>query len=161
MRCDRINPEGPFFSKSEQPHDQTVSGKIIATYNYTDMNGNLLFRFAEPPISVSFKGADGNGCWLNGLGGVKPVLYRLRQVLQAVEKAKTVFIPGGGEKDVDNLVQLGLTATTNPMGAGKWQESYSEILKGANVVILPDNDEPGRNHAVRVTQSLDGNSKVN
>ena len=59
-----------------------------------------------------------------------------------------MFYPRG-EKDVDNLVQLGLTATTNPMGAGKWQESYSEILKGANVVILPDNDEPGRNHAVQ------------
>lgn len=147
------------FSKSEQPHDQTVSGKIIATYNYTDMNGNLLFQVCRTADKRFFqRRPDGNGCWLNGLGGVKPVLYRLRQVLQAVEKGETVFIPEG-EKDVDNLVQLGLTATTNPMGAGKWQESYSEILKGANVVILPDNDEPGRNHAVRVTQSLAGTAR--
>src|SRR6516164_4926592 len=42
------------------------------------------------------------------------------------------------------------------MGAGKWRDEYSKHLKGANVVILPDNDEPGRKHAEQVTKSLTG-----
>src|SRR5690606_4728186 len=59
-------------------------------------------------------------------------------------------------KDVDNLRALGFTATTNPMGAGKWRDEYSESLRGAHAVILPDNDEPGRQHAERVARSLYG-----
>jgi len=83
------------------------------------------------------------------------VPYRLPELLQAVKQGETIFIPEG-EKDVDNLARLGLAATTSPMGAGKWRDYYSEHLRGANVVILPDNDEPGRKHAQHVAQSLHG-----
>jgi len=60
---------------------------------------------------------------------------------------------------VDNLAQLGLTATTNAGGAGKWRKEYSAALRGANVVILPDNDEPGQGHARKVSQGLLGKAK--
>ena len=34
-----------------------------------------------------------------------------------------------GEKDADNMVsQFGLVATTSPMGAGKWRQSYAQML---------------------------------
>jgi hypothetical protein len=42
------------------------------------------------------------------------------------------------------------------MGAGKWKSEHSEFLRGADVVILPDNDEPGHNHADAVGASLKG-----
>ena len=42
------------------------------------------------------------------------------------------------------------------MGAGKWRDSYSEYLRGAKCVILPDNDDPGRKHAQQVARSLYG-----
>jgi putative DNA primase/helicase len=45
------------------------------------------------------------------------------------------------------------------MGAGKWKPEHSEFLRGADVVILPDNDEPGRNHADVVGASLQGIAK--
>jgi putative DNA primase/helicase len=61
-----------------------------------------------------------------------------------------------GEKDADALGGLGLVATTNPHGAGKWRDEYSETLRGAHVVILPDRDEPGRKHADQVARSLWG-----
>ena len=61
-----------------------------------------------------------------------------------------------GEKDVDRLWSLKLVATTNPMGAGKWRENYAEALRGADVVIIPDNDGPGHEHANRVGKSLHG-----
>ena len=59
-----------------------------------------------------------------------------------------------GEKDVDLLIQQGLTATTNPMGAGKWRPEYSGYLEGRHVVVLPDNDGEGRSHAEKVAYSV-------
>src|SRR5439155_16203262 len=51
---------------------------------------------------------------------------------------------------------VGEVATTNPMGAEKWKPHYSDMLRGAHVVMLPDNDAPGRKHIVKVAQSLQG-----
>ena len=82
------------------------------------------------------------------------MLYRLPEVIQAVKAGETVFICEG-EKDVDRLRSLGLTATTNAGGAGKWQESYNQFLKDADVIILPDNDPPGRKHGLQVARKLD------
>ena len=45
-------------------------------------------------------------------------------------------------------------ATCNPFGAGKWEDSFSIHLKGKKVIILPDNDVPGRNHAEQVAASV-------
>lgn len=59
-----------------------------------------------------------------------------------------------GERDVHTLESLGLTATTNAMGAGKWIPEYSEILRGCFVVTLPDNDAAGRKHAADVAGDL-------
>src|SRR5262249_12786016 len=54
------------------------------------------------------------------------------------------------------LQALGLTATCNAMGAGKWRPSYSEVLRGASVVVLPDNDPPGHQHAREICTALAG-----
>jgi hypothetical protein len=78
---------------------------------------------------------DKPGKWLWNLDGITPVLYRLPQVLAAVKSGQTIYIVEG-EKDADNLHALGLTATCNAMGAGKWRDSYSEALRGASVVII-------------------------
>ena len=57
------------------------------------------------------------------------------------------------------LADLGLTATTNVGGAGKWRTEYSDSLRGKDVVILPDNDEPGRKHASQIARSLSGKAR--
>ena len=36
-----------------------------------------------------------------------------------------------------------VVATTNVGGAGKWKSAYAEVLRGADVVIVADQDEPG------------------
>jgi hypothetical protein len=129
---------------------------VVATYDYRAANGKLLFQVCRTADKRFFqRRPDGKGGWLNGLGGIQPVLYRLPEVLQALKQGETIFIPEG-EKDVDNLARLGLAATCNPMGAGKWRDHYSEHLRGAKVVILPDNDEPGRKHAQQAAKSLYG-----
>jgi len=40
------------------------------------------------------------------------------------------------------------------MGAGKWREEYSQYFSDKQVVIIPDNDEPGKSHAKAVAASL-------
>jgi hypothetical protein len=82
------------------------------------------------------------------------VLYRLPEVIEAVGKGYPIFIVEG-EKDVETLRNLDLPATTNPGGAGKWRDEYTEALKGASlVVILPDNDDSGRDHAQDVAERV-------
>jgi hypothetical protein len=130
-------------------------GEIVATYDYRDGNGVLLYQVVRyAPKDFRQRRPDGRGGWVWRLGSVQRVLYRLPELLAAAY-SKTVFIPEG-EKDVDNLVALGLTATCNVGGAGKWRSDYSEFLRGRPVVILPDADDPGRDHARQVADALSG-----
>ena len=92
-----------------------------------------------------------NGDWK--VKGIPQVLYRLPQLLAAPAGALVFVVEG--EKDADRLAGLGLVATTNPGGAGKWRDAYAASLAGRRVAILPDNDEPGRKHAEKVRASLD------
>ena len=55
-----------------------------------------------------------------------------------------------------NLKQVGLTASCNPMGAGKWKKEYNRYFEGKHVIILPDNDDVGRKHANSVARHLHG-----
>ena len=63
-----------------------------------------------------------------------------------------------GEKDADNAIdKLGLVATTNPNGAGKWLDYFKDHFKGKKrVAIIEDNDEPGRRHVQDVARNLNG-----
>ena len=124
--------------------------RIVATYDYADEKGDLLFQVVRfDPKDFRQRRPDGKGGWIWNMDGVQRVLYRLPEVLQA-----ELVCVCEGEKDVDNLRELGFTATTSPGGAEKWLESYGETLSGRDVVLLPDNDEPGRRHIGKVAKSL-------
>jgi hypothetical protein len=83
-------------------------------------------------------------------------LYRLPRILQHIAEGRRepIFVVEG-EKDVESLEVLGFAATCSPMGAGKWRDEHAEALQGAReVVVLADDDEPGRAHARTVALSL-------
>lgn len=83
---------------------------------------------------------------------VRRVLYRLPAVLAA----ETVYVVEG-EKDVHTLEAAGLVATTNSGGASqKWLQDYTESLRGKRVIVIPDNDEPGRKRGATVVKALTG-----
>src|SRR5262249_45124238 len=94
---------------------------------------------------------NGRGGWLWNLRGLALVLYNLRAVIAAL-----IIYVVEGEKDADALTSLGVTATCNCMGAGKWRDQYNEHLRGKTVFVIPDNDEPGQKHAAKVIRSLTG-----
>ena len=131
---------------------------IVAEYDYTDEDGTLLFQVvAYEPKDFRQRHPDGNGDWAWNMQNVRCVLYRLPELIAADPK-KPVFVVEG-EKHVDRLRDLGLVATTSPTGAGKWRDAYSPFLKDRPVVILPDNDEVGRNHVETVAKSVNGIAK--
>ena len=129
--------------------------QITATYDYKDQDGKLLYQAVRfTPKGFLQRRPDGRGGWVWKVGDVKRALYRLPKLIQA-DPSAPVFIPEG-ERDVEKLRSLDLVATCNAGGAGKWRSEYSDTLKGRRVVVLPDNDDPGRKHAEAVARSLSG-----
>jgi hypothetical protein len=133
--------------------------RIVATYDYQDANGKLLFQVCRlEPKDFRQRRPDGKGGWTWKTKGMEKVLFRLPEILRAVAGGKRIFLCEG-EKDVQAMVQRGLDATCNPGGAEKWQDNWSETLRGADVVIVADKDEAGRKHAQLVASKLHGTAK--
>jgi archaellum biogenesis ATPase FlaH/5S rRNA maturation endonuclease (ribonuclease M5) len=136
--------------------------KIVKVYDYVDESGNLLsqtVRYKPKDFSQRRPDPNNKGKWLWNLEGIQLAPYNLPEVL----KAKSIVI-AEGEEDCDNLKALGFTATCNPMGAGKWEirdkitgeilRPYNNYFKGKRIVIIPDNDKPGRDHAQDIAKNL-------
>lgn len=87
--------------------------------------------------------------WVVGVEGITREnipIYRYADVKKAIAKNELIFIVEG-EGCADILWDLGLAATCNIGGSGKWRSSDTSDLEGAKVVICPDRDEPGIKHA--------------
>lgn len=131
------------------------NSNIVETYDYQDETGKLLYQVTRTaPKGFFMRRPDGKYGFKNGLGNVRRVLYRLPDLLK-IDRQQPVFIPEG-EKDVDSLLGLGLIATCNSGGAGKWRDEYNRWLSERDVVVLPDNDAQGEEHARTVAKSLLG-----
>ena len=133
---------------------QTAKRELVATYPYTDANGSTIYeimRFKPKTFRARQRRSDGH--WVFNLAGVDPLPFRLPSVQKAIASGETIYIVEG-EKDVTTLEAVGLTATCNHGGATKWRDAHSKYLVGAKVVVLPDNDQAGRDHARIVCASL-------
>ncbi|MEX0977795.1 MAG: hypothetical protein WDZ48_03025, partial [Pirellulales bacterium] len=102
------------------PNGQEGNGQpqIVATYDYRDERGDLLFQVVryEPKDFKQRRPKPGGG-WVWSVKGVRVVPYRLPELL--AQPDEPVFVVEG-EKDVDNLGRIGVLATCNAGGAGKW-----------------------------------------
>ena len=138
---------------------QDTRRRLVCSYSYPDESGKLLYEVCRyQPKAFAQRRPDSEGGYAWNLQGIKPILYRLPELIEAMNAGRTVYIPEG-EKDVDALCKLGLSATCNSGGAGKWRDSYSNTLEGGSVVIIADKDVTGRSHAQAVAQSLNGKTK--
>ena len=139
----------------KDPKEPPASSQRILThqYGYTDETGKLLYQALRyQPKEFRQRAPDGKGGWSWSLQGVRRVPYNLPKVIEQASAGRVVYVVEG-EKDADALTLLGLVATSNAGGAGKWGKDFGKLLAGAHVVVLPDNDEPGRSHARDVAAS--------
>ncbi|MFG1304183.1 AAA family ATPase [Xanthobacter autotrophicus] len=159
--------------RQSNPHQRPSKMVEAAVYDYRDERGNLVCQ----TVRQQFKLADGSwerdpktgkpkktfkqrrphpdrpGEWIWNLKDIQVVPYRLAEMQEAIDGRAIIFYVEG-EKAADKLAALGIPVTTNPMGAGKWFEGFEEFFVGADVVILPDNDEPGAKHRDLVASKL-------
>ena len=135
-------------------------GPIKATHDYTDEGGKLLFqvlRFEPVGQLKQFRQRTGPDQEKWSIKGVRIVPFRLPELIEDVAAEHVVFIVEG-EKDVNTLRARNIPATCNPMGAGKWRDDFGPIFDGADVVICGDNDQPGRDHVLKVARALRGHA---
>ena len=136
------------------PSEQQTMQTVAATYDYCDEAGALVFQVLRyEPKTFRQRRPEGSG-WSWSVKGVRKLPYRLPELLAAPTDASVFIVEG--EKDADRLAALGLVATCNAGGAGKWKKEHSEFLRARRVVVLPDNDEAGEKHAQQVERSLRG-----
>ena len=134
--------------------EKPVKARVIATYDYRAEDGSLLFQVQrfEPKKFVQRR-PNGDG-WEYKVQGTRQGPYRLPELVASPLSASVYIVEG--EKDADRLAALGLVATCNAGGAGKWKSCYSEHLKDRTVILIPDNDDAGREHVQKVAKSLKG-----
>jgi len=174
------NAMGIVPEPAPEPKTNGSGGKwpIRVTYPYHDENNVLLFEVVrfdteDPDERFRQRRPDGKDGWIPNIEGVRRVLYRLPQLIAAV-KAKQLVLVTEGENDANTAVRLDYVATTNPGGVGKWRDEYDEYFRGADVVVVSDNDPqlkdpktgepqfhpdgrprlPGQDHAAQVAQRL-------
>ena len=173
-RLDWLKSHGFLYETIGSNGAQQPRANIVATYDYQDEGGTLLFQVCRfEPKDFRQRRPDGNGGWIWSVKGVRNVPYRLPQL---IENDDRVVVIVEGEKDVDRLWKLGIPATCNCGGAGKWRDELSEFFRGTDVVIIPDRDPqkrhpktkepmnhsdgrpilPGQDHAQAVAKSLTG-----
>jgi hypothetical protein len=140
----------------DKPEPQRTERRIAATYPYSDEQGTLLYEVVRyDPKDFRQRRPDGRGGWVWNLQGTRRVPYQLPALIAADTDA-TVYVPEG-ERDVDAIRAAGGVATCNPQGAGKWgtvAEVARHVLAGRDVVIVPDQDKAGDQHARQVAESL-------
>jgi hypothetical protein len=136
-----------------QPHG---ARREVAHYDYTDEAGNFLsqvVRFEPKQFLQRVRDPSSPDGWTYSTKGVRRVLYRLPQLLEALATEKRILIVEG-EKDVDNCWKRNIPATTNIGGAGKWREIYNPTFNDGDIIIVADNDDAGRTHAATIANNL-------
>lgn len=137
-----------------RPRDPSVQTDASAVYDYHNPLGVMTYQVVRMPGKRFMGRQPGpDGQWVWNLRGVERVLYRLPEVLQAVEHGEPVWITEG-EKDADYVTEQGVCGTTMPGGVNKWSPTYSACLQGADVTVWSDADEVGRKHARAVRESV-------
>ena len=124
-------------------------------YNYYSEEGKYAYTKVRTPDKDFWIESNGR----KGLGNAPRVLYRLQEARDAINKGRRVFVVEG-EKDCDTAHSRGLCAVSSYTGAGtNWPQEYAHQLRGAHIVIIPDNDKPGYAHAEMVAKTLRDTAK--
>lgn len=149
---------------------QTAKRIVVERFDYYDAQGAVVYQTER----VEFRNPDGSyvlkdgkhekqfllrrpdpnrpGEWIRRRGcmdGVARVPYRLPELLEALAHDRTIAIVEG-EAKADLLWKWGIPATCNSEGHGSvkyWSDHAKYFKAGDQIIVLPDNDLAGRDHA--------------
>lgn len=129
-------------------------GTLDGTFLYRDRNGKPVFGVVRVRQSNGEKAIpqfrpDAEAWVFGGPKGPRP-LFRLPELLAAAPDAPVQFFEG--EQKAELAASLGFTATSCSQGAGKARHHDFATLLGRIVVVFPDNDEIGRDHAADIAR---------
>ena len=165
----RLDPNGNWLPNRVPDH-----GRLTKAYDYRDAEGRLAYQVCRydwtVPVETNPKGhektfvqrrpdASKKNGWAYSMEGQTWLPYRLPELIEDVAQGYEICIVEG-EKKVDMMRELGIPATCNHGGAGKFPEDLAHWFKGARVALLPDNDEAGRKHIDLVGRRLEGVAKT-
>ena len=144
--ADKTGVEFDFKSKKKSTEPK---GKIITTYDYCDLSGKLIYQVCRlKPKSFRQRRPDSKNPekWIWNMDGITALPYHIKNVIDN----KTVYIVEG-EKCADDLIdKFKLPATTFHGGSGKYYPEILPYFKDKNIILLPDNDAPGKEHMERL-----------
>ena len=90
-----------------------------------------------------------------GIKGIPRLPYRLPEIVN-----HDVIYICEGEQAADAMWLYGYPATCNSGGANNWDSNLNPYFTDKTVIIIPDNDEPGRKHALQVAEHLHSTAKT-
>lgn len=126
--------------------DLMPKARVVAQYDYVRLDGTVAYS-VQRWVPKSFR------CVPKLPPPAERILYQQSAIAWARTQGVPVYLVEG-EKDADRLCALSIPATCNVGGAGKWLDVYSEQLAGVHVIVVADNDGPGRRHARTVGTAL-------
>jgi len=138
---------------THKPKKQKAAVKSTTEYVYRDADGVELFK------SIRVDYVDGKKDCFQECNGRRNLPENVRTLynMDFVDgNDLNITIICEGEKTADALGECGYTATTNPLGSKNWDKKYAQLLKGFDVVIMPDADEHGEKWRDEVSESLCG-----
>jgi hypothetical protein len=146
----------PGTKSGKKPSKSPAGRKIVATYDYNDTDGKLVFQVVRyDPKDFLQRRPDGHNGWIWNLKGIFRVPYRLPEILAHPDSP--IFIVEG-EKDAMRVSSLDLNPCATTIAGQKWTADIAAAFKGRDVYILADNDEAGREAALNAAQALRGHA---
>lgn len=146
--------------KEAKQKARPLKKNITYEFVYQDTEGTEAYRYiryeeeGREKLTLPYHWKDGE--LVSGLPENKVTfLYRLPELIRDVAKGHTIYVVEG-EKCTNAMTERGFSATTNPMGALSWKAQYNSFFAGASVVVIPDNDKPGKAFAQTVAKNLHG-----
>lgn len=144
----------PYYNRSGALLYEKVRYKLKLELEPNEKRRSKTFRWRhEQQVEVA------SGEWrpetMLGRGDAPLVLYRLPELMkEGPERPRYVM---EGEKDVHSLLALlpDAVVTTAP-STKEWPEDCTDLFKGADVVIVPDNDAVGQRYCDVVALALVG-----
>jgi hypothetical protein len=159
-------PVAPLPGVPLQDDDDVDDSKwpVVATYTYVDPNGDPVFEVRrKEPESQPSRGKrrktfrqfrPGPNGWIAGIKEIEHrPLFRLPELVDDLAAERTIVLVEG-EKDCETGRALGFPVTAHAGGSKGWRPEYGKQLANANVVIIIDNDEPGRAWAAQAGTAL-------